>query len=852
MKFERSMVLHRQVFWGDMSNKLDRKEVIERIDQMLDEISSLDRSDIEKCYEYLESLKTALILSEEHKLVKKRTAILLSLAKLNYYVSELNKALQYYTGIINNKQLKPSVKELIAAYEGIAYIQLNKSENALALSYYKQALEILKKQGDQKEIARMVINIGAVYNEMSEYDNALQCFLESEKTFRSLEDEKGINMSLSNQANIAYYQGDFRKALELKLKANKYFEKTANYSMLAKDYNFLSVVYAKQGDYEKAIAYCLKSLKLREASNDMRSIAFSLNNLGVYYIELGNFELALKYYQKALDLREKIGDKNGIALVLNNIGNTYFELKDYDRAAEYFERSRELIIELKDERILISNLIALAGIMTEQKKDLKKAESYLQEAYEIGRKLGVNYQLDQVRLELASIYVESDEFDKAEYFLKETIADKDPDHDLNTLADAYKIFLHLNLKKADKDEALKYMEKYTQLKDRIFSRETALKIAELQTSYDTEKKEREAEIYRLKNVELKAKNNQIKKQKAELEENLQKLRDSEIKYNFVTEELTRNISSSFIGHSKAVKNIINLISTVATSDITNVLITGETGTGKEVVARIIHECSIRKKKHFYAVNCSAIPDSLFESQFFGHEKNAFTGAATAKAGWFEVANGSTLFLDEVGTMTFEQQAKLLRVLEEGKVVKVGSHTEIQVDVRIISATNLNLVHEVEVKKFRIDLFHRLATFVINIPPLRERKEDIPLLLKHFVGVYSKKFNKVINRIEKNVETALLQYDYPGNVRELRNMVERAVLVASSSTLKINDFLIPITLNNESSLDDIIPYEEMEKRLFLKALKATDFNRIKAAKLLNVNRKVVERRIEKYGLLDESS
>ncbi|MCK4695134.1 MAG: sigma 54-interacting transcriptional regulator, partial [Candidatus Cloacimonetes bacterium] len=359
-----------------------------------------------------------------------------------------------------------------------------------------------------------------------------------------------------------------------------------------------------------------------------------------------------------------------------------------------------------------------------------------------------------------------------------------------------------------------------------------------------------AELLNQKNIELQKKNEQIEKQKIELEETIDKLHKSEVKYNFVSEELNRNIGTTLIGESDSIKTIIDLISTVAKSDKTNVLVTGESGTGKEIVARNIHQFSKRNKKNFYAVNSSAIPDTLFESQFFGHEKNAFTGAASMKIGWFEIADKSTLFLDEIGTMSLDQQVKLLRVLEERKIIRLGSHKEIPVDVRIISATNINLFEIVKTKKIRDDLYHRLSTFVIQIPPLRKRKEDIPLLLEHFVTIFSTLMNKKIKKIEKNITSALIKYDFPGNVRELKNIVERAIIISDSSTLKLKHFIIPQTMNKTDINNDIIPIHEMEKNLVLRALKSTGFNKNRAAKLLGVERRVVSRKMIKYGIENE--
>jgi len=215
-----------------------------------------------------------------------------------------------------------------------------------------------------------------------------------------------------------------------------------------------------------------------------------------------------------------------------------------------------------------------------------------------------------------------------------------------------------------------------------------------------------------------------------------KLREVEQNFLRVSRQLNDNFGHGIIGQSRAMKQVMDMIGKVSISDSTSVLITGESGTGKELVARAIHLLSPRRDKYFYAVNSSAITETLFESEFFGHTKGAFTGASENKTGWFEVANKGTLFLDEIGDLPMALQIKFLRVLEERKISRVGATKEIDIDVRIIAATHQNLELLTEEKRFRLDLFHRLNSFVIQLPPLRERKEDIPLLLKYFVADYS--------------------------------------------------------------------------------------------------------------------
>jgi len=266
-----------------------------------------------------------------------------------------------------------------------------------------------------------------------------------------------------------------------------------------------------------------------------------------------------------------------------------------------------------------------------------------------------------------------------------------------------------------------------------------------------------------------------------------KLNEIKMNYSLVSKELKEKFGNNIIGKSKEIKNVLNLMVKVAKAGNTSVLITGESGTGKELVARGIHSLSDRKDHYFYAVNCSAVPENLFESSFFGHKKGAFTGANEDKKGWFEIASGGTLFLDEIGDMPAAQQSKFLRVLEEKKITKVGSHIEIPVDVRIIAATNKDAKKLITNNVLRADLYHRLSSFEINIPPLRERIEDIPLLLDHFIELFSVNLKKNIEGINKNALEKLMAYDFPGNIRELKNMIEKAVILCDGDKLAAGYF-----------------------------------------------------------------
>ena len=304
---------------------------------------------------------------------------------------------------------------------------------------------------------------------------------------------------------------------------------------------------------------------------------------------------------------------------------------------------------------------------------------------------------------------------------------------------------------------------------------------------------------------------------------------------------------NIVTRSESLKEVLHSVEQVAATDAT-VLILGETGTGKELLARAIHSISPRGGRPLVKVNCAALPAELIESELFGHEKGAFTGAAARKVGRFELADGGTIFLDEIGDLPLELQAKLLRVLQEGEFERVGGTETITVDVRVIAATNRDLAAEKSAGSFREDLFYRLSVFPIESPPLRDRKEDIPLLVKHFVDKFSKKTGKKIDGIPESVITSLQQYHWPGNVRELENVIERSVILSPGGKLVVNEDHLRSS-DSESSAG-ICSLSELERRHILKALEASGgrvFGEKGAAKMLDINPQTLTSRMKKLGI-----
>jgi len=304
-----------------------------------------------------------------------------------------------------------------------------------------------------------------------------------------------------------------------------------------------------------------------------------------------------------------------------------------------------------------------------------------------------------------------------------------------------------------------------------------------------------------------------------------------------------------VGKSKAMEKVMDISRRVAATEST-VLISGESGTGKELLAREIHNHSLRKNAPFVVVDCGALVETLFESELFGHVKGSFTGAHETKHGRFEVANGGTIFLDEIGNISLNIQAKLLRVIQEREVTRIGSTKPIKVDVRILAATNQELADLVRKEKFREELFYRLSVVPIHLPPLRERKEDIPLLVEHFLQKYNKRTRKNINSISPAVKKALMEYDWPGNIRELENTVERAVVLSKGNEIELES-LVYHGITSSSSLFHLAggrykTLSEIEEDYIKTVFQAEHGNKSKTAKILGIDRKTLMAKIRKYN------
>jgi transcriptional regulator with GAF, ATPase, and Fis domain len=380
----------------------------------------------------------------------------------------------------------------------------------------------------------------------------------------------------------------------------------------------------------------------------------------------------------------------------------------------------------------------------------------------------------------------------------------------------------------------KLRKAYDEMELRVGERTSELSRANLQLTREIEERKRAEESLQSAYAEIK-----------HLKDRLQ------AENSYLQQEVARHLNyGEIIGDSSALAQVFKRVEQVAPMNAT-VLLLGETGTGKGMVARALHSSSARRDRPLITVNCTTLPATLVESELFGREKGAFTGAYDRQIGRFELANGGTIFLDEIGEMPMELQSKLLRVIQDGEFERLGSSRTIKTDVRIIAATNRNLEHAIREGRFREDLFYRLNVFPITMPPLRERKEDIPLLVDHFLAKFNKKIGKQIEYVSKDTLDYLEAYSWPGNVRELESVIERAVITSQGTSLQILDRFDTFTKSAEREGEEVKALADLEHDHILQVLKKTGWRvegKSGAAGILGINASTLRARMRKYGIV----
>jgi len=662
-------------------------------------------------------------------------------------------------------------------------------------------------------------------------DDAQISYNEALRLYGKINDKKGVTASNIGLGRVYYDKCYYAEALDFYLKAIKICEEIGDDKGLSDCYTSLALFYYSRGDLDESMNYLLKVLKLQKTLGDTSRISLTYNRIGIIHKDKEEYDRALESYFRAL---ESIGDIDKIehidlAVIYNNIGDCYAHKNEFQKALEYFEKSRQMAENLgyKDNIIVSCSNIGDIKILF---KEYESAYKILKNALQLSRETGIKLYEKAILWSLVDLFKKQDNY----------------------------------------EQALFYHQQFAELKEKLLNEEKSKQIVEMQARYESEKSKREAEIYRLKNVELANEITERTKAEAELKkyqgqlEELVKERTEELRTALEEVERLKNrlqeenvylqeeikLEHNFneiVGRSSKLNEALLKIEQVASTDST-VLILGETGTGKELIARAIHGIGDRRNRPLVKVNCAALPANLIESELFGHEKGAFTGAYLRKIGRFELANHGTILLDEVGELPLELQAKLLRVLQEGEFERIGGSKSIKVDVRIIAVTNRDLARLVKDNKFRDDLYYRLNVFPIRVPSLRERKEDIPILVNHFILKYGKIKSKKIEIIPQNVMDMLKNYSWPGNIRELENIIERSVIISQGHQLELGEWIAKEEPDGGSYQSFTL--EQVEKEHIQKSLEKTNW-RISgnkgAAKMLGLKPTTLEAKIKKLGI-----
>lgn len=657
------------------------------------------------------------------------------------------------------------------------------------------------------------------FSELVETVNKLIPLLDLHKK----KEKKAVILLLKSQAlfRLADYITSIsvvREALQIFLKSNMPLQAARCYNIIGNAYNNL-------GKYEDSLTNLLKSVEIYSGNenlleksshrNDKIKLAETYQFIGHVYNQMNQQDRSREYCLKALQIFRDINFLKGIAYNLINLGVSYSK-ENPEKTLNYYKQALKFTEQTNDHGTIAVNISNIGGVY----EDLEQYDNALQYYF---RALSYAEKYNIIKYKpfffeyIGSVYLKKNEFDQAGKYLKQSLKLFQDQKVPEEIKNNYELLSKVYEEKNDYKTALKFHKDYSRISNELLNKEMVSKLAGLQKKYAQSSS---------KIVELKR------------------------KYSLISDTLQKNIEMEFIGKSQRIKRVLELAMTASIHPDTNVLLRGESGTGKEIIANIIHYAGSRREHPMVVINCSSIPDSLAESEFFGYKKGSFTGATTDKTGYLETADKGTLFLDEIAETPTNLQAKLLRVLENKKIKKIGADHEIKVDFRIISATNKDLSELIDKDYFRLDLLYRLNTIEIEIPPLRERPEDIEILLGHFVKKFSRAFKRKIPRIEKEVIQKLQQYTFPGNVRELKNMTEKAIILLKDDILKPEHF----GLKMEKGLAEIVheiekskTITEMEKIMICDTLKKTKNNMTKTAQILDISFSTLKRKMAKFQI-----
>ncbi len=691
-------------------------------------------------------------------------------------------------------------------------------------------------------------------NNLDAFNKFLPVFLDNEKY-------------LSNYfylANIYDYFGylmwlkhDIKAGVDYLLKALDIANKHCKPNELPGRYTNLGYLYEVVGDLSKAEYYYNEGLDFALKFNSINALKLAYNAMGRLYIGKNLFDKAIEYFEDSLSLydREKDVDK---VTVINNLAMCYRAIDDNKRAKTLYESLDKEWLLQKDPELYFSVQTNLGNILSTY-KDFKQAEEKFLKSLDFAEKVKALDQVISIYISLGNLYNSTDRKEQGIEILEKALHLSIESKNHRKLKSIYADFADIYIEQNEYELALSYIEKLIEIAEEVNN-----------SAFQIETLKKQAFCYEKLKDYKKACTcyNKLYKMQAQVEEEKKaKMRKDELKLvgkskrkhfifqgndSLISRELSAKIGTNLIGKDPAMQTLINKVLLASSNCDASILIRGESGTGKDIIARIIHYSSLRKEHPFIAVNSGSFSPGIVNSALFGHKKGAFTGAVTDHVGYFEAAKGGTIFMDEIGEMPQDIQIALLRVLEDKKVLPIGSTKAIPVNFRLISATNVDINEEVKQGKLRLDFLNRINTVEINVPALRERKDDIPVLVEAFLDEISLKMKIKKPKFSISALRTLMSYDFPGNVRELRNMIENLMIFNDKKEITPDD-IYNLSLKLHTSIDasnnlPTLNLEVLEKNAIIRAMKDSNNVKTSAAKLLGITPYALHRRIVKYGLV----
>ena len=717
-----------------------------------------------------------------------------------------------------------------------------------AMSKAKKAFEILRNTRDNKRLAQVQHIMGIIYAHLGELKNAELQFTDTASTYRRIDDQKGIIDTYNELARICFIRSDFNRAIEYINDALECCERIEDGRMKARLTGNLGTIYMIADKWEQAKQNLLFSLELNKIHKREIDICRCLLSLGYVSVLLREFSKAEAYLKNAYRIIYQNSFLRELAIYHEYSGELAFIQGDFGEAENHYLKAIQIGEKIAPQSAIISQVSRLLAELYTERGEFEKGLTTCEKSLVVSKNIGERLEEALVYRTLGRLYSQNghpvevkENFAQATRMLEE----------IGVKFELARTYLDMG-----KGEGFDFYEKM-----KFLGRAEDL-ASELDSPYYLAKIKFAFALLFFKNKEYENASNFLDKAKEVFKqsnerEDLEKVSELEkqIQAVFPTSESSKESSlkisfKDIITQNKQMLEMIDNVQRVKDSDIT-ILLEGETGTGKDLMAKAIHFTSIRKNKKFVVVNCAALPETLFESELFGYKKGAFTGASSNKKGLLDEAAGGTLYLDEIAEVPFLIQVKLLRAIEEKEIVRLGEVKPRKVDFRVMAATNKNLEKLVEEGRFRSDLYYRLSVIKFKLSPLRERKEDIPLLVEHFMKKYATNGRQAC-MLDPKIMKLFLSYDWPGNVRELENDI-KSLLAFVGGEDKIPFELLADSLekfNNEKSTNHtslLSQLAEYEKEQINKALVKSNWVKTKAARFLNIDEALLRYKIKKYNI-----